>query len=195
MFENGWKLSADGMVVPVWYAGPQLPPSCKKPPRKKASKETDGYEADIEHTSEQKTKSKRKKKTSKTIDEDEEQEKRLKLERKEQGKVWRKNRNSIASDQHHTDTSDDACSSVEETIDTVTEERMETSASEGEAEENVECYEDVEAESDKEREEKDDSDMEGDEDNESIEEAEDDWEHYSEFDDLSDSSGSDWARD
>ena len=90
MFENGWKLSADGMVVPVWYAGPQLPPSCKKPPRKKASKETDGYEADIEHTSEQKTKSKRKKKTSKTVDEDEEQEKRLKLEREEKGKAWRK---------------------------------------------------------------------------------------------------------
>lgn len=34
-FKNGWKLSEDGMIVPVWYKGPQLPPSCKKTFRKK----------------------------------------------------------------------------------------------------------------------------------------------------------------
>ena len=43
-FDNGWKLSAGGMVDLVWYAGPQMPHSCKKPPRKKAVKETNGYE-------------------------------------------------------------------------------------------------------------------------------------------------------
>ena len=57
-FKNGWKLSVDGMVVPVWYVGPQLPPSCKKNCRKKTS---GGYEADIEPDRDENQMNKRKK--------------------------------------------------------------------------------------------------------------------------------------
>ena len=46
-FENGWKLSENKEVLPVWFTGPQFPPSVTKRKIKK-KKLIDGYEADYE---------------------------------------------------------------------------------------------------------------------------------------------------
>ena len=45
--ENGWKISSDGHVVPVWYTCSQLPESVKRKPKDKKTKENN-YDADNE---------------------------------------------------------------------------------------------------------------------------------------------------
>ena len=47
MKENGWKISSDGHVVPVWYTCSQLPESVKRKPKDKKTKEKN-YDADNE---------------------------------------------------------------------------------------------------------------------------------------------------
>ena len=47
LFGNGWKIDDDNEVVPVWFTGTQLPPSCIKTRKKKNI--GDGYEADTEY--------------------------------------------------------------------------------------------------------------------------------------------------
>ena len=44
---NGWKYDEDGYVKPVWFTGPQFPPSIsERSKRKRMVEKKGGYEAD-----------------------------------------------------------------------------------------------------------------------------------------------------
>ena len=62
-YANGWRLTEGKEVLPVWFKGTQLPPSCtrKKPKDKKTLKPNDGYDADIDNKSDEPMKKKKRK--------------------------------------------------------------------------------------------------------------------------------------
>ena len=94
---NGWKIDDDNEVVPVWFTGSQLPPSCIKTRKKKRI--CDGSEADIEFVPVNKNKNRNIKTRSqkrsvakeKSVDDEEVEDKRRKLEKEKLGRLFRKN--------------------------------------------------------------------------------------------------------
>ena len=84
------------MIVPVWYVGTQLPPSCTNNKQRKRNI-NDGYEADDENQRYKINKRKLSSKKSNIQEDDEDNDKkRQKLEKEEMGQKFRRNVRSLA---------------------------------------------------------------------------------------------------